>query len=187
MSRGRGIAALVLAALLGAAAAQAAGPGERAAPDFRLRALDGTKLELEALRVKGPVLLDFWATWCKPCIAALPEIQRLHERHAAAGLTVIGVSEDGPRNFSKVRPFASRLGLRYPIALDEDGALQERYQVRALPTTVLIDRHGRVVRFLQGYRTGFAEELDAAIRELLPGGAGDAPADSAAADGTSPR
>ena len=109
-----------------------------------------------------------------------PEIQKLHERYAARGLTVIGVSEDGPRNFSKVRPFASRLGLRYPIALDEDGTLQERFQVRALPTTVLIGRDGRVVSFHAGYRPGFAAELDAAIAAALGGAA----RDSGAAGGT---
>jgi len=138
--------------------------------------VDGRPLDSAALIARGPVLVDFWATWCKPCIAALPEIQKLHERWASRGLTVVGFSEDGPRNFSKVRPFAGRLGLKYAIALDEDGAVQERYQVRALPTTVLIDGAGRIVLFQQGYRPGFGAELEAAVAALLGGAAGDSAA-----------
>jgi peroxiredoxin len=165
----------VLAATPGPVSAQEQAP--KLAPAFRVRAVDGAALDSKALLERGPVLLDFWATWCKPCIAALPEIQKLHERWAERGLTVVGVSEDGPRNFSKVRPFARRLGLEYPIALDEDGSIQERFQVRALPTTVLIGRDGRVVLLHQGYRPGFGAELEAAIAGLL----GEAPADSGAA------
>ncbi|NOT35689.1 MAG: TlpA family protein disulfide reductase, partial [Candidatus Eisenbacteria bacterium] len=89
----------------------------RTASAFRVRTVDGRTLELAALLERGPVLLDFWATWCKPCIASMPELQALHTRWAQRGLTVIGISEDGPRNASKVRPFASRLGLGYAIVL----------------------------------------------------------------------
>jgi peroxiredoxin len=137
------------------------------APAFRVKSVTGEALALETLLAKGPVLLDFWATWCKPCLASLPEIQALHERHAEAGLTVIGVSIDGPRNFSKVRPFVRRLGLDYAIVLDEDGSLQRRYQVQAIPLTVLIGRDGRVARVVQGFRPGEGEALGEAVRALL--------------------
>src|SRR5205085_11886664 len=95
-------------------------------------------------RAKGPVLLDFWATWCKPCLAAIPELQKLSAELGPRGLTVIGVSTDGPNNFAKVRPFAKKLGIGYPVAIDEDGTLAQKYLVRAMPTTVLIDASGAV-------------------------------------------
>jgi len=155
-------------------------PGAKLAPSFKLRSVDGKVLDSAVLLERGPVLLDFWATWCKPCITALPELQQLHAKWEAKGLTVVGISEDGPRNFSKVRPFASRMGLTYALALDEDGSVQGRYQVRALPTTILIGRDGRIVSLHQGYRPGVAGELDAAIAEIL----GVAGVDSAAADST---
>jgi peroxiredoxin len=137
------------------------------APPFTMRTVTGERLESEALLARGPVLLDFWATWCKPCLAALPELDSLHRRFAPQGLTVIGISVDGPRNFPKVRPFAHRMGLGYPIVLDEDGDLARRYQARAIPTSVLISRQGRAVRVTQGWRPGETDDLARAIEGLL--------------------
>jgi peroxiredoxin len=140
--------------------------GARAAPAFRARTLDGRSIDLATLTRGGPVLLDFWATWCEPCIASLPELEGIQRRYGARGLTVVGISADGPRNFSKVRPFVTRYDLTFPIVLDEDGSLQERYQVRAMPTTILIDGAGRIVTVRSGYRPGANDEIEAAIRTL---------------------
>jgi peroxiredoxin len=138
-----------------------------AAPAFRVRTLTGERIELESLVRGGPVVLDFWATWCKPCLAALPELRQLHERFSARGVSVVGISEDGPRNHAKVRPFATRYRLGYPLVLDEDGSLQSKYQVRSLPTTFVVDRKGRITHVEQGYRPGFGEALATAIEAAL--------------------
>ena len=152
------------------------------APGFKLESVSGTPLDLQALRARGPVLHDFWATWCKPCLAAIPELQRIHEDYAPRGLTVLGVSTDGPRNFSKVRPFVARQGITYPIALDEDGNMQQKYQVRAMPMTVLIDTAGTIVHVTQGYRPGEGARLRAAIAKLLPVTTEETPAEPATPD-----
>lgn len=136
-------------------------------PPLVLRLADGTTLALSERLGRGPILLDFWATWCRPCAVSLPSIQALHERYAARGLTVIGVSIDGPRNFSRVRPFASRLGLTYPIVLDEDGSLQERFRVRAVPTVLLFDENGALLEQRIGYRPGEEKTLAATIEKQL--------------------
>jgi len=172
----RALAATLLASLLVAPLLEAA-PAVR----FRLTALDGTKLDLEELRHRGPVLIDFWATWCKPCLASIPEIEALHRRYGPRGLTVIGVSVDGPRNYAKVRPFVARLGITYPVVLDPDGRMQADYQVRAMPTSVLVDTAGAIARVMQGYRPGEDAMLAAAIEKLLPALADSASADSSAA------
>ena len=137
------------------------------APAFRTRTVSGDALSLEKLLARGPVLLDFWATWCHPCLAELPELEALHRRYRERGLTVIGVSEDGPRNFARVRPFAAKLGLTFPIVLDEDGRIQQLYQARALPTTVLIDAAGVIVTVREGYRPGDTRRLETAIELLV--------------------
>ena len=137
------------------------------APRFKIKDLAGRALDLDELRRGGPVLLDFWATWCKPCLAAIPEIQALHQRYGSQGLKVIGISVDGPRNYSKVRPFAARLGIKYRVAFDLDGRLQQLYQVVAMPTAILIDRDGRIAAVRVGFRPGEGDELEAKIRALL--------------------
>jgi len=162
------LAILLMPAREPAAAAPASRP-------FRVKTLDGAVLDLEDLRRRGPVLIDFWSTWCKPCLHSLPAIEALHREFSPLGLAVVGVSIDGPRNHSKVRPFAARMGLTYPIVLDEDGSLQQRFQVRAVPTVVLVDTAGAVVHIAQGFRPGEEELLRARIHTLCtaPAGEGD--------------
>ena len=176
MTAGRRLA-IVIAALLVLALprptgiASAEGPAlisdTPVAPAFKARTITGEKIDLSELVRRGPVVLDFWATWCKPCLYALPGLQQVHERYAARGVTVVGISEDGPRNFAKVRPFASRYQLTYPLVLDEDGSLQSRYQVRSLPTTFVIDRAGRIAWTHQGYQPGLEQMIDEALTRAL--------------------
>jgi peroxiredoxin len=164
----RPAAALALLLALAAAAGAAQAAETPRAPRVQVKSVTGERLDLERLPERGPVVLDFWATWCKPCLASLPELEALHRRYGARGLTVIGVSVDGPRNFPKVRPFAQRLGLTFPIVLDEDGSLQQRFQVRAVPTSVLIAPDGRIVRVTPGWRPGETAALEQAVAALLP-------------------
>jgi peroxiredoxin len=164
--RGALLARLVAVALVSTAALAAAAEAPLA-PAFKTKSVTGEPLDLEALRAHGPVVLDFWATWCKPCLTALPELEALRARHAERGLTVIGISIDGPRNFPKVRPTARRLGLRFPIVLDEDGDLQRKFQVRAVPTSILVSPEGRMVRVTPGWRAGETADLEREIEALL--------------------
>ena len=175
----RSLAIAVLVTTLTATGLRADATDESAAqaPRFKIRSVSGKTLDLQKLLAKGPVLLDFWATWCKPCLAAIPELVKLDQELRPRGLTVIGISTDGPNNFAKVRPLANRLGVRYPVAIDEDGVVADQYLIRAMPTTVLIDRTGAVVRVQQGYRPGEGEALRAAVLRALgdaaaPGGKG---------------
>jgi cytochrome c biogenesis protein CcmG, thiol:disulfide interchange protein DsbE len=143
--------------------------GTTAAPlrDLKLLTVDRKPLSLDEARRTGPVLVDFWATWCKPCLASLPEIQALHRKYGPRGLTVVGVSIDGPRNAARVRPFVARLGLTYPIVFDDDGRLQQRFDVRGVPNAVLVDTSGAIVRRFTGYRPGEGAALARAIEDAL--------------------
>jgi len=156
-----------------AAPAFAAGPlgAARPAPRFEVRSVEGKSVSLDALLRKGPVLLDFWATWCKPCVTSLPAVERLWQEHRAAGLTVVAVSIDGPRNFAKVRPFARNLGLTFPVVLDEDGSIARRFDVTAVPTSILIAPDRSIAHVQVGYTPGQEEALTRAILALLPAGA----------------
>lgn len=156
--------ALVLFLCLGTAQAARA-------PDFNLPAPNGERIALSALLEKGPVLLDFWATWCKPCVEAMPKLEEIHQKYGARGLTVVGINEDGPRGQNRIRPFLRARNITFPIAIDGDGSVMKRLQVSALPTTILIASDGEIVLRQAGYTPANAQDLLQAIESLLPEGA----------------
>ena len=111
-----------------------------------------------------PLIVDFWATWCGPCRFALPHLDAVQERHADAGLTVLGVSVDEIEP-ERVRKFADRLGVKFQLAMANEEILEQYGPLRALPTTFFIDRDGKVVRKVVGYID--EETLEAYTQEIL--------------------
>ena len=112
------------------------------APDFTLTALAGGNMQLSTLRGK-PVILNFWATWCPPCRAEMPELEALWQRYKDDGLLLIGV--DQGENAATVERFARGVvATTFPLLLDTNQAVGRAYGVRALPTTVFIDAEGRI-------------------------------------------
>lgn len=136
------------------------------APDFTLPTPDGERVQLSQLLEKGPVLLDFWATWCKPCIKGMPKLEEIHNKYKKKGLSVVGVNEDGPRGRNKIRPFINGRNITFQIAIDSDGSVMKRMQVRALPTTLLIAPDGEIVLRQAGLSD--PKPLIDAIEMLLP-------------------
>jgi thiol-disulfide isomerase/thioredoxin len=148
--------ARLLACAMACAALTAAVPTlERApAPEFTSRSLDGLDLRLASLRLQGPVIVEFWATWCEPCREALTELETWRKQYGPRGLTIVAISVDGPRNISKVRPYVMRLHVHYPVVIDEDQRLQRLYQANQMPTAFLVDRAGNIASIRVGYRRG---------------------------------
>ena len=109
------------------------------APAFTLPMLTGEELALADLRGQ-PVVLNFWASWCGPCRAEMPELQRLHERLGEAGVAVLGVNQ-GERP-ETAAAFMQALALDFPVALDQRTGVSQQYLVNSLPTTFFIDRNG---------------------------------------------
>ncbi len=137
----------------------------REAPAIEVTDLAGQSLT-NASYAGQVVLLDFWATWCKPCTKTLPELQAIHDKYKARGFTVLGVSidEDGP---AKVNKFVTAKKIRYPIALDaEKSPAWERYRVKAVPAAFLIDRDGNIVAQWTG-RPVDVKELETKLAGLL--------------------
>ncbi len=143
----------------------------RPAPPFVVRDLEGKGFSSEELRGRT-VLLDFWATWCQPCVADLPRLTRLHDRHAAGGLTVVSVSIDEGENAArKVARMVKKRKATHPVFLDSaDAPAWLAYQVRAVPAQFLIDADGNVVAQWSG-KIDLAE-VEAEITRLLDHGAG---------------
>jgi peroxiredoxin len=135
--------------------------GKRA-PDVALSTLDGASVKLADLRGKV-VVLDFWASWCVPCVQALPTLNAWNRDMKSKGLVVIGVTQE---DASEVKAFlADGNAVDYPVALDAAQDATRRYRVQGLPMTVIIDKSG-VVRYAE---LGIAEldKLQAAIVRLM--------------------
>ncbi len=144
--------------------------GGAVAADFELVGLDGEAIRLTDL--KGQVvLLDFWATWCDPCLGALPHIEELYEKHKDAGFVVLGISTDGPESVSQVRRVVRRLGLKFPILLDSESEVNALYNPKtSLPFSALVNRDGRIVLRQESYTPGSQDKLEAAIESALAAG-----------------
>ena len=112
---------------------------EKYAPEFSITTAEHEQLSLDALRGKV-VLLDFWASWCAPCVKALPSVRRLHKDHASDPFVIIGIS--GDREERAWHEFVGKNGMVWPQYLDRDHRVQSVFGVRAIPTYVLIDQEG---------------------------------------------
>lgn len=149
--------------LAASATATAVAPASLA-PDFTLHAMGGSNLRLQEQRGQV-VMVNFWATWCGPCRQEMPHLNRLYEKYRASGFVLLGVNvDDDTRNAADV---AAKLGLKFPVLLDTDKKVSRQYELSTMPSTVLIDRDGKVRYVHRGYLSGYEDVYDKQIRELL--------------------
>jgi len=117
---------------------------------------------------KQVVLIDFWATFCKPCLWAMPELEKLQQKYRASGLLVLGISLDAAGQRDEVRAEVARLGVTFPILLDQETRVVALYNPRSsAPYSVLIGRDGRVIRKQEGYSSGEMSAVEADIQAAL--------------------
>ena len=113
------------------------------APDFTLQTTDGETISLSNLRGQA-VLVNIWASWCMPCRAEMPAMQRLYEEYKDDGLVILGVNSTVQDSVAAARSFAAEFGLTFPILLDLEGIATQLYEVRALPSSFFIGRDGMI-------------------------------------------
>ena len=111
------------------------------APDFTLETLDGESMKLSDLRGKA-VLVNFWATWCPPCRAEMPSFEKAYHDYEEQGFVIVAVNATAQDNANDVEAFIKEFGLSFPVVLDKDGAVNQLYQVRSLPTSFFVDKEG---------------------------------------------
>jgi len=154
-------AAGLAAAALGTTGSAQAVRGETP-PDFSGTALDGRKVALSEFRGKNPVVLNFYADFCAPCRKEFPHLKALDEKFSGKGLRVVAVSLDADRATAAAIPNAQKV--KFPVVFDPKGAIAEKYQVQAIPHTVVIRRDGTVHTVLTGLDL---EGLDRAVAAVL--------------------
>ncbi|MGQ9682583.1 MAG: TlpA family protein disulfide reductase [Anaerolineae bacterium] len=132
------------------------------APDFVLHDLAGEPHALSDYTGQV-VLLNFWATWCGPCRAELPDLVQAQKTYGSHGFTVVAVNLGEPRE--RVRAFAEQHGITFPVLLDGYGTTDSKFMTRAIPTSVVLDRDGVVRKIVMGSLDG--DSLASLIEPLL--------------------
>lgn len=136
------------------------------APALSLPALQGPPLDLAAYRGKV-VLVNFWATYCKPCREEMPALERLRKRLAARGFEVIAV--DVAEDAATVRQFLTRTSVSFPIMLDNEGQTMGQWHALALPSSFLVDRQGRIRAGITGATDWEGAPVLERLEQLLTG------------------
>lgn len=138
--------------------------GRGTAPRIDLLRPDGTRFDWDALR-GTVVLVNFWATWCEPCVAEMPALQRLRELLGPQGFEVLGVNlREGA---ARIDPFVQKTGIRFPIVRDTDGAVAKAWGVGVYPTSFIVDREGLIRYMLVGESEWTTPAVLSRIRPLL--------------------
>lgn len=134
------------------------------AADFSLKDISGRTVSLSAMRGKV-VILNFWATWCPPCVAEMPSLNKLYGHMKSRGLEVVAVSID--RSADDVKEFIGKKGFTFTVLVDDGRSIARRYKVFSTPTTFLIDKNGNIVERFFGDYDWQDGEIRAKIEKLL--------------------
>jgi peroxiredoxin len=158
----RNVASLAFVVVAGSASSAIA--PTTPAPDFSLHAMTGPNMRLQDQRGRV-VMVNFWATWCAPCQQEMPHLNRLYQKYRSSGFVLLGVNVD--EDSSKAADVAAKLGITFPVLLDADKRVSKLYDLSTMPSTVLIDRDGKVRFVHRGYLAGYEDAYEKQIRELL--------------------
>jgi thiol-disulfide isomerase/thioredoxin len=129
------------------------------AKDFTLLDMNGNKVRLSELAEDKPLLLYFWASWCKPCRLITPQVSTLAEKYKDR-ITIIGINVGGVDSLKAVKKYGKRYEINYPLLIDSDNETVETYSVHAIPTLILLDKNGKIL-----FRDNEPPEK---LEELLP-------------------
>jgi len=146
-------------------------PGYRAdaqqVRNFVLNDLQNKSRSFIELKGEKLTLIDFWATWCKPCLKAIPELNKLYRNYSNQGVNLIGINCDGPRSIAKVAPMTKTLQIEYPVLLDMNTQLMNELNLSAYPTLLIVDAAGKVVWIHEGYVPGDEAVIEKKIERQL--------------------
>src|SRR5210317_2070481 len=152
------LVSLMCVNLAGAAAVK--GP----APNFTLKSMTGKNMKLSEM-TGNVVLINFWASWCGPCREEMPLLNALHKKYEPLGFSVLGINVE--ENVDAARGFMKDFPVDFPVLLDNTNQVSQRYQVIAMPTTVVVDRDGNIRYLHQGYKSGDEAKYQKMVKTLV--------------------
>jgi len=137
------------------------------APDFVLPDLKGENFKLSENLGQGPILINFWATWCLPCREEMKKLKKIYKKYHKDGLEILSISIDDPKTVGKVKSFVNTNRHPYKFLLDTNTKVFKLYQGVNPPHTILLDKQGKIVYSHTGYRKGDEKKLQAQIAKLI--------------------
>jgi peroxiredoxin len=137
------------------------------APNFVLKDVDGNIVRLDSLVKKGPVLMSYWALWCKMCIKELDAMKPYYSELESLKCSYLAISQDKARSIPEVKPFAAGHKWKYQVVLDPENKMRSLYHVQVMPSFFIIDQNKKIVYTHQGYKQGDEQTIIKKVRELL--------------------
>jgi thiol-disulfide isomerase/thioredoxin len=135
--------------------------------NFSLPGFNNQYIELKDIQGEHLTVLDFWTSWCKPCLNAIPELIKLSEKYNSLGVVFIGVNADSPRSVSKAMPLAKSLGINYPIVFDTSGDLTSELNIGVFPTIIIMNSERKIVFIHEGFTKNDGTILEEVIVNAL--------------------
>lgn len=135
--------------------------------NFQLRDLGNVQRSFDELKGERLTLIDFWASWCGPCLKSIPELNHIYDTYKEQGVEIIGINCDGPRSISKVAPMVRSMKIQYPVLVDLNSDVKNELNLMAFPTLIIVDPAGKILWIHEGFVTGDAEVIKAEIDKHL--------------------
>jgi thiol-disulfide isomerase/thioredoxin len=135
--------------------------------NFEYKDLENNSRSFNELKGEKLTLIDFWATWCKPCNKAIPELNKIYDLYKGKGVEIIGINCDGPRSISKVAPLSKSLQIQYPVLLDINSELKSELNILVFPTLIMVNSKGKIVWIHEGFVSGDTEIIISEIEKQL--------------------
>lgn len=136
-------------------------------PVFELKDIDNQWATYDDVKGETLTVIDFWATWCQPCLRSIPKLNSLYEEFESRGVNFIGISVDGPRNQAKLKPFTSSMGVSYTVLRDVNSEVMTDMNVTSVPTLLIYDSEDNLLFLHEGFRPGDEEILKEELEKHL--------------------
>jgi cytochrome c biogenesis protein CcmG/thiol:disulfide interchange protein DsbE len=136
-------------------------------PDFKLKDANNNWTKFSEIKGNNLTVIDFWATWCSPCMKAIPKLNKIYDIYKENGVQFIGLNMDSPRNAAKIKPFINAHNIQYPVLKDPDGTVTSRLNITSIPVLLIVNKNGEIVFRHLGYRSGDEKIIEEKIKKLL--------------------
>lgn len=136
-------------------------------PDMLIKLIDGEQARLSSLLEDGPILVNFWATWCAPCKKEMIFLEEFHKKYSDQGFRVLAISTDSPKSMSKVKSYIRAKKHTFLVGLDPNQEVAKKMNAMVMPTVILIDKDRKVSWYHQGFIPGDENEIETQILKFL--------------------